>query len=153
VIVLCTLKLPNRLVRDFKRRGLAPLFQLATDTAYQSHVRVILLEFIIWLWMAGSSINFPRWGWSWDHYGRHRSCSRALECPHKWPPDLVRWKGTPRCGIFPTSLTVQEMVDDMCGGQYTNEHCNCTSKSLLTPYLWFVDTVLQKNVCPLGHKT
>jgi hypothetical protein len=39
-----------------------------------------------------------------------------------------------------------------CVGRYANKHRNCTSKSKLPPALRFVDSVLQKNVCPLGHK-
>jgi hypothetical protein len=49
-------------------------------------------------------------------------------------------------------LTIEDIVSDMCEGQYANNHQNAASKAKIPPKLWFVDVVLQKNVCPLGHK-
>jgi hypothetical protein len=66
---------------------------------------------------------------------------------------LVKWDGTPRYSSSLPGLIMQAMIGDMCDGCYTNKHPNCMRKSTLPPYLWFMDTVLQKNVCPLGHKT
>jgi hypothetical protein len=53
----------------------------------------------------------------------------------------------------PSMLTTEDVVGDMCMGQFANRHKNAASKSKLPPQLWFVDFVLQMNVCPLGHKT
>ena len=52
----------------------------------------------------------------------------------------------------PSMLTTEEIVVDMCEGQYADQYRNATSKAKLPPQLWFVDFVLQRNVCPLGHK-
>ncbi len=48
---------------------------------------------------------------------------------------------------------MQIIVDDMCVGRYTNEHRNCTTKTMLSPDLWLVDTVLQKNVWAQSTET
>jgi hypothetical protein len=41
----------------------------------------------------------------------------------------------------------------MCAGQYADEKRNMGSRSKLPPQLWLVDSILQRNVCPLGHKS
>jgi hypothetical protein len=76
-----------------------------------------------------------------------------LNCLCECPSDLVHNDGTPKYGPFLTGPLVQAMIDDMCDVRYTNDIRNCTSKSMLSPALWFVDTVFQKKVCPLGNKT
>jgi hypothetical protein len=53
----------------------------------------------------------------------------------------------------PFMFTIEDIVGDMCEGQFADQHKNAASKSKLPPQLWFVDFVLQRNVCPLGHKT
>jgi hypothetical protein len=50
-------------------------------------------------------------------------------------------------------LTIEDIVSNMCEGQFADRHKNAATKSKLPPQLWFVDSVLQRNVCPLGHKT
>jgi hypothetical protein len=49
-------------------------------------------------------------------------------------------------------LTTEDIVLDMCEGQFADRHKNATSKAKMPPKLWFVDVMLQRNVCPLGHK-
>jgi hypothetical protein len=41
----------------------------------------------------------------------------------------------------------------MCAGQYADEKRNAGNMSKLPPQLWLVDSILQQNVCPLGHKS
>ena len=41
----------------------------------------------------------------------------------------------------------------MCVGQYTEGHNNAGTRYKLPPQLWLLDSILQRNVCPLGHKT
>jgi hypothetical protein len=41
----------------------------------------------------------------------------------------------------------------MCEGQYANEKNNADSRSKLPPQLWLMNSIMQHNVCPLGHKT
>jgi hypothetical protein len=52
----------------------------------------------------------------------------------------------------PPEFDLHMIVQDMCDGAYENQRRNCTSKAKLPPRLWLVDTVLKRNVCPLGHK-
>jgi hypothetical protein len=101
-------------VREIKRWGLASLFQRATDTAYQRHVKLFYQNLSFdceWPKVLSTSLD-----------GVHleiimEDIALALKCPHECPQDLVRCDGTPHYGIFPIGLTVQEMVDDMCGGR------------------------------------
>jgi hypothetical protein len=71
----------------------------------------------------------------------------VLKCPHKPPEVNEPWIDCP------SILTLEDIVSDMCEGQYADRHKNAASKAKIPPQLWFVDVVLQKNVCPLGHKT
>jgi hypothetical protein len=67
----------------------------------------------------------------------------ALGCPHESP--------SPRY-TEPPVFDLHMIVQDMCDGAYENRKRNCTSKAKLPSRLWLVDTVLKKNVCPMGHK-
>jgi hypothetical protein len=40
----------------------------------------------------------------------------------------------------------------MCAGQYADDKNNAGSWSKLPPQLWLMDSILQCNMCPLGHK-
>jgi hypothetical protein len=71
----------------------------------------------------------------------------ALKCSHE-PLDLdIPWID------YPSMLTLEDIVSDMCEGQYADSHSNAASKAKILPKLWFVDVMLYKNVCSLGHKT
>jgi hypothetical protein len=50
-------------------------------------------------------------------------------------------------------LTLEDIVFDMCEGQYTDSRCNAANKTKIPRNLLFIDMVLYRNVCPLGHKT
>jgi hypothetical protein len=50
-------------------------------------------------------------------------------------------------------LTLEDIVSDMCEGQYVDKHRNAASKVKIPWNLLFIDMVLYRNVCPLGHKT
>jgi hypothetical protein len=71
--------------------------------------------------------------------------AEVLGCPHECP--------SPRFTEPPSEFDVHMIVQDMCEGEYADKKKNCTSKAKLPSKLWLVDTVLKKNVCPLGHKT
>jgi hypothetical protein len=71
----------------------------------------------------------------------------VLKCNHE-PPELdVPWL---EC---PSMLTLEDIVSDMCEGQYADSHRNASSKTKIPRNLLFIDMVLYRNVCPLGHKT
>ena len=71
----------------------------------------------------------------------------ALKCGHE-PPDLdIPWIDCP------SMLTIKDIISDMCEGQYADNHRNAASKAKIPSKLWFVDVMLYRNMCPLGHKT
>jgi hypothetical protein len=53
----------------------------------------------------------------------------------------------------PEPFYISQIIDDMCGGQYADNKNNAGSRSKLPPQLWLVDSILYRDVCPLGHKT
>ena len=64
----------------------------------------------------------------------------TLKCYAEPPEEDEPW-------IFcPPMLTVEDIVSDMCEGQYVDKHNNAASKAKMPPKLWFVDVVLQRNV-------
>jgi hypothetical protein len=50
-------------------------------------------------------------------------------------------------------ITLEDIVFDMCEGQYADDRRNAASKTKVPQNLLFIDMVLYRNVCPLGHKT
>jgi hypothetical protein len=53
----------------------------------------------------------------------------------------------------PESFYISQIIDDMYAGQYADNKNNAGSWSKLPPQLWLMDSILYRNVCPLGHKT
>jgi hypothetical protein len=70
----------------------------------------------------------------------------ALKCNDEHPPDDAQLEEQPE------SSYISEITKDMCAGQYADEKNNTGSRSKLPLQLWLVDSILQRNVCPLGHK-
>jgi hypothetical protein len=50
-------------------------------------------------------------------------------------------------------LTLDDIVSNMCKGQYADSRRNAANKMKIPRHLLFIDMVLYRNVCPLGHKT
>jgi hypothetical protein len=44
--------------------------------------------------------------------------------------------------VCPSMHTIEDIVSDMCEGQYADRHQNATNKVKIPPKLWFVDVVL-----------
>jgi hypothetical protein len=53
----------------------------------------------------------------------------------------------------PLMLTLEDIISAMCEGQYADDRWNAASKTKIPWNLLFIDMVLYRNVCPLGHKT
>jgi hypothetical protein len=70
----------------------------------------------------------------------------VLKCHDQPPKEEEPWI------VYPSMLTTEDIVSDMCQRQFVDKHKNAASKAKMPPQLWFVDVMLQKNVCPLGHK-
>src|SRR4029450_3637072 len=78
--------------------------------------------------------------------------AQILAIPPQMPPDMVGQDGQPLYRPeFPANMTLFSVVMDMCDGVFITPSRNCTSKSMCPSALWFLDTVLIKNACPLQH--
>jgi hypothetical protein len=131
-------------IEELKRRGLKRLFKPVASTAYERLVR----EFYTHLRIDGdqpdslfSSID-----------GREvevtiGDIAVVLKCSHEPPESDIPWI---EC---PSMLTLEDIVFDMCKGQYADDRRNAASKTKIPWNLLFIDMVLYRNVCPLGHKT
>jgi hypothetical protein len=131
-------------VKELKRRGLKRLFKPVASTAYEWLVR----EFYTHLRIDDdqpdslfSSID-----------GRNvevtiGDIAAVLKCSHEPPESDIPWL---EC---PSILTLEDIVSDMCEGQYADDRRNAASKTKIPRNLLFIDMVLYRNVCPLGHKT
>jgi hypothetical protein len=131
-------------VRELKRRGLKRLFKPVTSTAYEGLVR----EFYTHLRTDSdqpdslfSSIDGK------DVEVTVGDIAAALKCSHEPPESDTPWL---EC---PSMLTLEDVVSDMCEGQYADDRRNAASKTKIPQNLLFIDMVLYRNVCPLGHKT
>jgi hypothetical protein len=71
----------------------------------------------------------------------------VLKCNHEPSESDIPWID------YPSMLTIEDIVSNMCQGQYADKHQNVASKAKIPPNLWFIDMVFYRNVCPLGHKT
>jgi hypothetical protein len=115
-------------VREFKRWSLTSLFHPAIDMAYQCHVRLFYQNLSFdceWLGVLCTSLDGV------DIEVTPSEIALALVCPHECPPELVKRDGTPQYDSPPSGLTMQAIVNDICGGRYTNERWNCMRKSKL----------------------
>ena len=70
----------------------------------------------------------------------------ALKCNDEHPPKDAQLNEQPE------SFYTSKIIEDMRAGQYTDDKRNASSQCKLPPQLWLVDSILQRNVCPLGHK-
>jgi hypothetical protein len=131
-------------VQELKNRGLKRLFKPVVSIAYGRLVRAFYEhrsydcdqpDVLV------SSIN-----------GREVEVTIAnvaaiLKCNHEPPESDVPWL---EC---PSTLSLEDIIFDMCEGQYADSHRNAASKTKIPQNLLFIDMVLYRNVCPLGHKT
>jgi hypothetical protein len=130
-------------VQELKCRNLKRLFKPVTSTTYEHLVRSFYKNLKYECNRPGilfSSIDDR------DIEVTIANIAAALKC-HDEPPEAdEQWI------VCPFMLTTEDIVSDMCKGQFADRHKNVASKAKMPPMLWFVDVVLQRNVCPLGHK-
>jgi hypothetical protein len=130
-------------VQQLKRRGLKRLFKPVTSTAYERLVQSFyenLKHDYNWPDVLSSSIDGR------DVEVTIANIATALKCNMEQPEVDDQWIA--RLSM----LTAEDIVSDIYEGQFTDRHKNPATKSKLPPQLWFVDFMLQRNVCPLGHK-
>jgi hypothetical protein len=126
---------------QLKKCHLLPLLQLAPDFFYYHYVRFYQnLRF---------DADFPSvLSSTIDGHEMHVSVAdiaTALNIPCDDPVDSF--------GEYPSDVTLQVIIADMCEGEYGDDKRTCIGRSKLPPKLWLIDFVLKRNVCPLGHKT
>ena len=131
-------------IQEFTRRGLKKLFKPVTTTAYTRLViqfytnlhtncdrRGVLLSTV-----QGKPIEVTT-----------ADIAAALKCNDEHPPEAAHLDEQPE------AFYVSEIIEDMCDGHFADGKNNAGSRSKLPPQLWLVDSILYRNVCPLGHKT
>jgi hypothetical protein len=131
-------------VQELKNRGLKRLFKPVASTAYERLVRAFYEHL-------SYDCNRPDVLVS-SIDGREVEVTIAdvaviLKCSHEPPESDVPWIDCP------SMLTLDDIISDMCEGQYADKHRNAASKAKIPQNLLFIDMVLYRNVCPLGHKT
>jgi hypothetical protein len=131
-------------VRELKNRGLKRFFKPVASTTYERLVR----EFYDHLSCEcdQSDVLFS----SIDKREVQVTIANVaaiLKCSHEPPESDV-----PRLEC-PPMLTIEDIVFDLCEGQFADSHQNVASKTKIPWNLLFIDMVLYRNVCPLGHKT
>jgi hypothetical protein len=131
-------------VRELKRRGLKRLFKPVASTAYERLVREFYENLrcecdqqdVLFSSIDGEEVQVTV-----------ADIAAALKCNHEPPESDIPWL---EC---PPMLTVEDIVTDMCDGHFADGHRNAASKTKIPRELLFIDMVLYRNVCPLGHKT
>jgi hypothetical protein len=128
--------------RQFRKRNLLPLLKPADDLFYPPFVRVFFQNLTY-------DIDNPTY-LSSVVLGQHVYVSvddiaNALGCPTT----------DPRCrfGEYPPRCDLHFIICDMFGGAYGDDKRTCAKRAQLPHHLLLIDSVLKKNVCPLGHKT
>jgi hypothetical protein len=131
-------------VQELKSLGLKRLFKPVASTAYE-HLVCAFYEHLCYDCSRSdilvSSIDDR------DVEVTIADVTTVLKCSHKPPESDVPWID------YPSLLTLKDIVSEMCEGQYADKHRNAANKAKILQNLWFIDMVLYRNMCPLGHKT
>jgi hypothetical protein len=131
-------------VQELKNRGLKRLFKPVASTSYERLVREFY-EHLSYDYdqpdILVSSIDER------EVEVTIANVTTVLKCSHEPPESDVPWL---EC---PSMLTLEDIVSNMCEGQYADSRHNAASKTKIPQNLLFIDMVLYRNVCPLGHKT
>jgi hypothetical protein len=131
-------------VQELKRWGLKRLFKPVISTAYECLVRAFYEHLSYDCSRSDvlvSSIDGR------DVEVTIVDVAAVLKCSHEPPESDVPWIDCP------SLFTLEDIIFDKCEGQYTDKHRNAASKAKIPRNIWFIDMVLYRNVCPLGHKT
>jgi hypothetical protein len=131
-------------VQEFTRRGLKKLFKPITSTAYTKLVVQFYSNLytdcnrrgVLFSNVKGKPVEVTT-----------ADIAAALKCNDDHPPVEAQMDAQPE------PFYISQIIDDMCGGKYADNKNNAGSRSKLPPQLWLVDSILYRNVCPLGHKT
>jgi hypothetical protein len=128
-------------VQEFKNRGLKRLFKPVASTTYERLVREFYENLrcecdqpdVLFSSIDGREVEVTI-----------ADVAAILKCSHEPPEMDIPWL------VCPPMLTVEDIVVDMCEGQFADSHRNAASKTKIPRNLLFIDMVLYRNVCPLG---
>jgi hypothetical protein len=131
-------------VQELKNRGLKRLFKPVASTAYECLVKEFYKNLrceydqpdVLFSSIDGREVEVTI-----------ADVAAVLKCSHEPPGMDIPWL------VCPPMLTVEDIVADTCEGQFADSHQNAASKTKIPQNLLFIDMVLYRNVCPLGHKT
>jgi hypothetical protein len=120
-------------VRELKRQGLKRLFKPVTSTAYERLVREFYENLrcecdqpdVLFSSIDGREVEVTI-----------ADVAAILKCSHEPPEMDIPWL---EC---PPMLTVEDIVTDMCDGQFADGHRNAASKTKIPRNLLFIDIVL-----------
>jgi hypothetical protein len=127
-------------VQELKNQGLKRLFKPIASTTYERLVRVFYEHLsydcsrpdILVSSIDGREVEVTI-----------ADVTAVLKCSHADVPWID-------CSSM---LTLEDIIFNMCEGQYADKHQNVSSKAKIPQNIWFVDVVLYRKVCPSGHKT
>jgi hypothetical protein len=128
--------------KELKRRGLKRLFKPVASTAYERLVREFYTRIdddqpdSLFSSIDGRNVEVTI-----------GDIAAVLKYSHEPSESDIPWL---ECLSI---LTLEDIVSDMCEGQYADNRRNAASKTKIPRNLLFIDMVLYRNVCPLGHKT
>jgi hypothetical protein len=131
-------------VQELKNRGLKRLFKPIASTGYKRLVREFYKHLNVVCDQPDVIFSFID---ERDVEVTIADVATILKCSHEPPESDIPWL---EC---PSMLTLEDIVFDMCEGQYADSRRNAASKTKIPWNLLFIDMVLYRNVCPLGHKT
>jgi hypothetical protein len=131
-------------VQELKNRGLKRLFKPVASIAYERLVREFYENLrcecdqpdVLFSFIDKREVEVTI-----------ADIATVLKCSHEPLEMDIPWL------VCPPMLTVEDIVSDMCEGQFAESHRNAASKMKIPQNLLFIDMVLYRNVCPLGHKT
>jgi hypothetical protein len=120
-------------VQELKNRGLKRIFKPVASTAYERLVREFYEHLsvdcdqpdVLFTSIDGREVEVTI-----------ADVAAVLKCNHKPPKSDVPWL---EC---PSMLTLEDIVSDMCEGQYANSHRNAANKTKIPWNLLFIDMVL-----------
>jgi hypothetical protein len=120
-------------IRELKHHGLKWLFKLVASTAYECLVRSFYKNLKYDCNRPDVLVS------SIDNRGVEvtiTDIAATLKC-HDEPP-----KANEPWIVCPSMLTIEDIVSNMCKGQYASRHQNAASKAKIPPKIWFVDVIL-----------
>jgi hypothetical protein len=128
-------------VRQFKKRCLLPLLRPANDSYYAPFFRLFYQN----LRYDTEAPTFLSSTIFYQHiYVGVSEIADAINCPSDDPSG--------RFGEYPPHCDLHFIVTSKFGGIYGDSKSTCIKIAQLPPSLLLVDSVLKRNVCPLGHK-